>query len=127
MNRTGAKSQIFFPPLALHSFGTGAWKSNTIIPLHGYVVLHSNRLCVQPLVYRTFVEEISWVQDSHADADFGAVATQWFYHYYYYPSDFSIAIIITRLMTNISEQESWFSDILHSDLISAEIINYSPW
>lgn len=30
-------------------------------------------------------------------------------------------------MTNMSEQESWLNDILYSDLISAEINDYSPW
>lgn len=30
-------------------------------------------------------------------------------------------------MTNMSEQELWFSDILHSDFISADTSGYSHW
>lgn len=30
-------------------------------------------------------------------------------------------------MTNMSEQELWFGDILRSDFISADTSGYSPW
>lgn len=46
MNNADAEWQMVFYPLVLHSFGIGVWKLNIIIPLHGYVVLHGNGLCV---------------------------------------------------------------------------------
>ena len=45
-----------------------------------------------------------------------------------YPqSAFTIIIIITKLMTNMNEQESWFSDILYFDSIIAETNDYGHW